>query len=200
MLLETGLKAFVRPRKWAGRPGCVGDRGARGRASVASLLQHWRKSDRDSLEPAFIGLVEAGKTRASWTTHLTIRAPRMRYLSFLYRFVTNFAFLAAVYFSLNYIEKYNNRAVLAMLILVYAGMRAVSAVRLFFFYQKIERMEVEGRRLVSLIDEGGAVSPLKKQTIADVSVLRRDSELKAYMDLFFLALVVLLCVAKIVTD
>lgn len=124
----------------------------------------------------------------------------MRILSFVYRFVTNFAFLAAVYFSLNYIEKYNNRAILAMMILAYAGMRAVSAVRLFFFYQKIERMEVEARRLVSLIDEGGAVSPLKKQTIADVSMLRRDSELKAYMDLFFLALVVLLCVVKIVTD
>ena len=124
----------------------------------------------------------------------------MRILSFIYRFITDFAFLAAVYFSLNYIEKYNNRAILAMLILAYAGMRAVSAVRLFFFYQKIERMEVEGRRLVSLIDEGGAVSPLKKQTINDVSVLRRDSEVKSYMDLFFLALVVLLCVAKIVTD
>lgn len=123
----------------------------------------------------------------------------MRILSFVYRFVTNFAFLAAVYFSLNYIEKYNNRAVLAMLILAYAGMRSVSAVRLFF-YQKIERLEVEARRLVSLIDEGGAVSPLKKQTITDVADLRRDSELKAYMDLFFLALVVLLCVAKIVTN
>jgi hypothetical protein len=115
----------------------------------------------------------------------------MRILSFVYRFLTNFAFLAAVYFSLNYIEKYNNRAILAMLILVYTGMRAVSAVRQFFFYQKIERMEVEARRLVSLIDQGGA---------ADVSLLRRDSEVKAYMDLFFLALVVLLCIAKIVTD
>jgi hypothetical protein len=81
----------------------------------------------------------------------------MRILSFVYRFLTNFAFLGAVYFSLNYIEKYNNRAVLAMLILAYSGMRAISAVRLFFFYQKIERMEVEARRLVSLIDEGGAV-------------------------------------------
>jgi hypothetical protein len=41
---------------------------------------------------------------------------------------------------------------------------------------------------------------LRKQTINDVSALRRDYELKAYMDLFLLALVVLLCVAKIVTD
>src|ERR1700756_97694 len=112
----------------------------------------------------------------------------MRILSFVYRFVTNFAFLAAVYFSLNYIEKYNNRAILAMLILAYAGMRAISAVRLFFFFQRIERMVVEARRLVSLITEGAPVSPLKNQTIADVTELRRDSELKAYMDLFFLAL------------
>lgn len=124
----------------------------------------------------------------------------MRFLSFVYRFVTDFAFLAAVYFSLNYIEKYNNRAVLAMLVLIYSGMRGASSVRSFFFYSRIEKMEVEARRLVSAITEGGAVSPLRKQTINDVSGLRRDYELKSYMDLFFLALVVLLCVAKIVTD
>jgi len=38
------------------------------------------------------------------------------------------------------------------------------------------------------------------QVRAGRASVRRDSELKAYMDLFFLALVVLLCVAKIVTD
>lgn len=124
----------------------------------------------------------------------------MRFLSFVYRFVTDFAFLAAVYFSLNYIEKYNNRAILAMLVLIYSGMRGASSVRSFFFYSRVEKMEVEARRLVSAITEGGAASPLRKQTINDVSGLRRDYELKAYMDLFFLALVVLLCVAKIVTD
>ena len=124
----------------------------------------------------------------------------MRFLSFVYRFVTDFAFLAAVYFSLNYIEKYNNRAILAILVLIYSGMRGASSVRSFFFYSRVEKMEVEARRLVSAITEGGAVSPLRKQTINDVSGLRRDYELKSYMDLFFLALVVLLCVAKIVTD
>lgn len=124
----------------------------------------------------------------------------MRFLSFVYRFVTDFAFLAAVYFSLNYIEKYNNRAILAILVLVYSGMRGASSVRSFFFYSRVEKMEVEARRLVSAITEGGAASPLRKQTINDVSGLRRDYELKSYMDLFFLALVVLLCVAKIVTD
>ena len=42
----------------------------------------------------------------------------MRFLTFIYRFVSNFAFLAVVYFSLNYIEKYQNRAVLAIVVLV----------------------------------------------------------------------------------
>jgi hypothetical protein len=124
----------------------------------------------------------------------------MRFLSFAYRFITNFSFLAAVYVSLNYIEKYNNRAILAILVLIYAGMRAASALRSFYFFGRIERLEVEARRLFTLITEGGAQSPLKKQTINDVTLLRRDGEIKSYIDLFFLAAVVLLCVAKIVTD
>ena len=69
----------------------------------------------------------------------------MRLLSFVYRFATNFVFLATVYLSLNYIEKYNNRAVLAIAILVYAGLRAASALRSFYFFQRIERLEVEAR-------------------------------------------------------
>jgi len=124
----------------------------------------------------------------------------MRFLSFVYRFITNFAFLAAVYVSLNYIDKYNNRAILAILVLIYAGMRAASALRSFYFFQRIERLEVEARRVIALLTEGGAQSPLKKQTVADVAMLRRDGEIKSYIDLFFLAAVVLLCVAKIVTD
>jgi hypothetical protein len=124
----------------------------------------------------------------------------MRLLSYAYRFLTNFAFLATVYFSLNYIEKYHNRAMLAMLVLVYSALRAASALRSFYFFQRIERLESEARRLITLITEGGAQSPLKKQTVIDVSNLRRDGEVKSYIDLFFLAAVVLLCVAKIVTD
>jgi hypothetical protein len=124
----------------------------------------------------------------------------MRALSFVYRFITNFAFLAAIYVSLNYIDKYNNRAILAILVLSYAGMRAASALRSFYFFQRIERLEVEARRVMALFTDGGAQSPLKKQTVADVVVLRRDGEVKSYIDLFFLAAVVLLCVAKIVTD
>jgi hypothetical protein len=124
----------------------------------------------------------------------------MRLLSYAYRFLTNFAFLALVYFSLNYIDKYNNRAMLAMLILVYSALRAASAIRTFYFFQRIEKLESEARRLITLITEGGAQSPLKKQTVQDVTFMRRDGEVKSYIDLFFLAAVVLLCVAKIVTD
>ncbi len=124
----------------------------------------------------------------------------MRLLSYAYRFLTNFAFLALVYFSLNYIDKYNNRAMLAMLILIYSALRAASAIRTFYFFQRIERLESEAHRLITLITQGGAQSPLRKQTVQDVSFMRRDGEVKSYIDLFFLAAVVLVCVAKIVTD
>ena len=87
-----------------------------------------------------------------------------------------------------------------MLVLIYSALRAASAIRTFYFFQRIERLESEARRLITLITEGGAQSPLRKQTVADVSLLRRDGEIKSYIDLFFLASVVLLCVGKIVTD
>src|SRR6201993_1404144 len=124
----------------------------------------------------------------------------MRFLSFAYRFILNFGFLATVYLSLSYIEKYNNRAILAIAILVYAGLRAASALRSFYFFQRIERLEIEARRLIALFAQQGAQAPMRKETIADVTLLRRDGEIKSYIDLFFLAAVVLLCVTKIVTS
>ena len=51
----------------------------------------------------------------------------MKLLSHAYRFLSNFVFLALVYYSLNFMEKYNQRATIAILVLVYAGMRAASA-------------------------------------------------------------------------
>jgi hypothetical protein len=124
----------------------------------------------------------------------------MRLLSFGYRFISNFVFLAVVYFSLNFMEKYQNRAILAILVLVYSAMRAVSALRSFYFFQKIERLEVEARRLMASGADAAGISVSRKQAVSDVSRLRRDAEMKAYMDLFFLACIVLLCVAKIVTE
>jgi hypothetical protein len=124
----------------------------------------------------------------------------MKFLGFAYRIVSNFIFLALVYYSLNFMEKYQQRAILAVLVLVYASMRAVSAFRLFYFYQRIERLELEARRLAGLAGEGPAADASRKQIVNSVGVLRRDGEMKSYIDLLFLALVVLLCISKIVTD
>jgi hypothetical protein len=124
----------------------------------------------------------------------------MTFLSYAYRFVSNFVFLALVYFSLNFMEKYEHRVVVAVLVLVYAGMHAASALRSFSFFQRIERLELEARRLVAAAGEGPNSSSARKQIVVDVSVLRHAGEMKSYIDLLFLALVILLCIAKIVTN
>ncbi|WP_159005205.1 hypothetical protein [Bradyrhizobium sp. S69] len=124
----------------------------------------------------------------------------MQFVGLIYRFVSNFAFLALVYYSLNLVEKYQQRAILGILVLVYAGMRAASAFRSFYFFQRIERLELEAARLAVLTGEGPAAATVRKQIVNNVSVLRRDGERKSYIDLLFLALVVLLCISKIVTD
>jgi hypothetical protein len=124
----------------------------------------------------------------------------MKFLGYAYRFLSNFIFLALVYYSLNALEKYQQRAVLAILVLAYASMRAVTALRSFYFFQRIERLELEARRLAGLAGEGPGAAASRKQIVNEVATLRHDGELKSYIDLLFLVLVVLLCVAKIVTD
>ncbi len=124
----------------------------------------------------------------------------MKFLSYGYRFLSNFIFLALVYFSLNFMEKYQNRAVVAILVLVYAAMRAASALRSFYFFQRIERLELEARRLAGMAGEGPASSATRRQIVTDVAGLRQAGEMKSYIDLLFLALIVLLCISKIVTN
>jgi hypothetical protein len=124
----------------------------------------------------------------------------MRLLSLAYRVLSNFLLLALVYYSLNLMEKYPQRAVLAILVLVYAATRATSAFRSFYFFQRIERLEIEARRLAGVAGEGPASSATRKQVVNEVSALRRDGEMKSYIDLLFLALVILLCISKIVTN
>jgi hypothetical protein len=124
----------------------------------------------------------------------------MTFLSYVYRFISNFVFLALVYYSLNFMEKYPQRAVLAVLVLVYAGMHAASALRSFYFFQRIERLEIEARRLSAAAAEGPNAAAARKQIVTDVSALRHAGEIKSYIDLLFLALVMLLCIAKIVTN
>ena len=123
----------------------------------------------------------------------------MTFLSYAYRFVSNFVFLALVYFSLNFMEKYEHRAIVSILVLVYAGMHAASALRSFYFFQRIERLEGEARRLSVVAAEGPNASASRKQIVSDVVQLRHAGEVKSYIDLLFLALVILLCIAKIVT-
>ena len=124
----------------------------------------------------------------------------MKILSHAYRFISNFLFLALVYYSLNFMDKYQQRAVLAILVLVYAAMRAATALRSFYFFQKIERLEFEARRLAGLTGDGPAAASQRKQVVSEVTVLRRAGEINAYIDLLFLAMIVLLCISKIVTN
>src|SRR5260370_37011594 len=92
----------------------------------------------------------------------------MRFLSYAYRISSNFVFLALVYYSLNFLEKYQQRAIVAILVLIYAAMRAVSALRSFYFFQRIERLELEARRLGTLTGDG-PVAPAARQPIAEMS-------------------------------
>ena len=124
----------------------------------------------------------------------------MIFLGYAYRFVSNFVFLALVYFSLNFLEKYPQRVMVAVLVLVYAAMHAASALRSFYFFQRIERLEAEARRLSSIAAEGPSSAASRKQIVTEVGGLRHAGEIKAYIDLLFLALVILLCIAKIVTN
>jgi hypothetical protein len=125
---------------------------------------------------------------------------RMKLLGYTYRFLSNFVFLALVYFSLNFMEKYQHRAIVAILVLVYSAMRAVSALRSFYFFARIERLEVDARRLAVMAGEGPSASAVRKQIVGDVATLRRIGEMNSYIDLLFLAMIVVLCVSRIVTD
>jgi len=114
-------------------------------------------------------------------------------LGYLYRFASNFAFLALVYLTLNFLSKYSERSIIAFLVLVYSSMRIVSTIRQFIFFQKIERLENEART-------GSAEGSVRRQSAREVSRLRHEGELKSYIDLLFLTLIVLLCASKILTS
>ena len=89
---------------------------------------------------------------------------------------------------------------MAIFVLVYAAMRAATALRSFYFFQRIERLELEARRLSGLVGNGPQASAARKQIVNDVGVLRQGGEINSYVDLLFLSIIVLLCVSKIVTN
>ena len=121
-------------------------------------------------------------------------------LGYLYRISSNFLFLGLAYFSLNFLENYQHRFVVAALLLTYAAMRSASAFSAFHFFQCIERLEVETRRLAKIAGEGPATANVRRQIFINVGNLRRVGEKKSYIDLLFLSLVMVLCVSKIVTE
>jgi hypothetical protein len=124
----------------------------------------------------------------------------MLILGYAYRFLSNFVFLALVYLALNFLEKYQNRVVVAVLVLVYAGMHAATALRSFHFFQRIEKLELETRKLIAATGEGPNSTSVRKQVITEVSALRHAGEMKSYIDLLFLALVILLCFTKMLSN
>ena len=64
----------------------------------------------------------------------------------------------------------------------------------------LSRLELEARRLVAALGEGPNSTSTRRQVITEVSALRHAGEIKSYIDLLFLAIVMLLCIAKIVTN
>src|SRR5258706_13870546 len=88
----------------------------------------------------------------------------MRFLNYAYRISSNFVFLALVYYSLNFLEKYQQRAIVAILVLIYAAMRAASALRSFYFFQRIERLELEARTRATVSGEGPS-APARRHAI-----------------------------------
>ena len=102
----------------------------------------------------------------------------MTFLGYAYRFASNFIFLALVYYSLNLIEKYPQRAILALLMLVYAAMHSASALRSFYFFQRIERLEGEARRLAGRgRSERGGLAQADRRRRRGTSPRRRDEGL-----------------------
>ena len=118
----------------------------------------------------------------------------MKTLSLVYRFASNFLLLAMVYIALNFLDQYQQRAIVAVLVLIYCSMRAISALRSFYFFQRVERLEFEVQKLSA----GANNNSQRKQMIEESASMRRGREINAYIDLLFLTLIILLCVSRIV--
>jgi hypothetical protein len=120
----------------------------------------------------------------------------MRYLSYLYRFTLNFALLVAVYFSLNFVQKYEQRTILAALVMFYAILMCVSAASTIHSFHNVERLERETGRLIQAID--AAASLARFSVINSVTEFREASEKRSYIDLLIHILIVVLCISRIV--
>jgi hypothetical protein len=122
----------------------------------------------------------------------------MKYLSYIYRFTLNLVLLVVVYFSLNFVEKYEQRTILAALVMVYAALMCISALSSIHSFQSVERLERETGRLIQAID--AAASLARFETINNVTEFRKASEIRSYIDLLIHILIVVLCISKIVAS
>jgi hypothetical protein len=132
------------------------------------------------------------------TSRIIDREPFMRFLSYAYRISSNFVFLALVYYSLNFLEKYQQRAIVAILVLILCR-DAGSVSAAFVLFLPADRAA----------RTGGATSRnayrRRPRRIGRAQANRQrcrhhGGEMKSYIDLLFLTLIVVLCISKIVTS
>jgi len=97
----------------------------------------------------------------------------MKFLGYAYRFLSNFVFLALVYYSLNFMEKYQQRAIVAILVLVYASMRAVSHFVRFIFSSGSSGLSLR-RAALRVSPARSRAHASRKHIVNDVASLRRD--------------------------
>jgi len=104
------------------------------------------------------------------------KGPTRELLVYAYRFTTNFVFPGDGLFQPELIEKYNNRASWAILVLIYSACVSVGDTARFTL--STHRAAGIPRRVVSfrLIEQGGAQSPMRKQTVTDVTGMRRTRD------------------------
>jgi uncharacterized membrane protein affecting hemolysin expression len=103
-----------------------------------------------------------------------------------------------VYFSLNFVEKYEQRTILAALVMVYAVLMCVSALSSINSFHRVERLERETGRLIQAIDAAASIA--RFAIINNVTDFRKASEIRSYIDLLVHILIVLLCISKIVAS
>ena len=65
-------------------------------------------------------------------------------------------------------------------------------------YRAADRNSANNAEITS--GDGPAASAARKQIVNDVATLRHGGEMKSYIDLLFLTLIVVLCISKIVTN
>jgi len=119
---------------------------------------------------------------------------KMLVLNVTYKFLSRFVFLAFIYSALNAIGNYQERAVVASLALLYSAARFVSAIRTLGSFRKIERFEMEAKAAASFDPAKGLAL---RNIIRDVSDIRREGELRGWIELLFQGIVMALCISKL---